>query len=296
MAMTPLRQRMLDEMRLRNFSPQTQRNYIHHIAEFALLHRISPDRLGLDDVRNHRLYLLEEKLMAPQTVNGFVAAAKFLYTQVLDMPWSEEHFPYASVPIKLPVVLTAEEIDRFFAAIGLAKHRAVLMLCYGSGLRIAEAVSLQVADIDSQRMLVHVRQGKGAKDRYSVISPRMLRILREYWKLERPAKWLFPSHKPDSHINAGAVQQFCRDACKIAGIDKRITPHVLRHSFATQLLENGTDSRVIQVLLGHKRIDTTARYTAVTPRVLGKVESPFVPTLVKRKRGRPRKTQQPPQS
>jgi integrase/recombinase XerD len=293
MAMTPLRQRMLDEMRVRNFSPQTQRNYIHHIAEFARLHNLSPDRLGLDEVRNHRLYLLDEKLMAPQTVNGFVAAAKFLYTQVLDMPWSDGHFPYAKVPIQLPVVLTAEEINRFFAAIGLAKHRAVLMLCYGSGLRIAEAVSVQVADIDSDRMLIHVRQGKGAKDRYSVLCPRMLRILREYWKLERPAKWLFPSKKPDSHIHAATVQQLCRDACKIAGIDKRITPHMLRHSFATQLLENGTDTRVIQVLLGHKRIDTTARYTAVTPRVLGNVESPFEKTLVKRKRGRPRKTQQP---
>jgi integrase/recombinase XerD len=287
--MTPLRQRMLDEMRLRNLSAETQRNYIHHVAGFALHYNLSPDRLGLDEIRNYRLYLLEEKLMAPQSVNGFVAASKFLYTEVLDMPWSDEHFPYAKVPEQLPVVLSPEEIDRFFAAIGLAKHRAVLMLCYGSGLRIAEAVSLQVGDIDSQRMLVRVRQGKGAQDRYSVISPRMLRILREYWKLQQPVKWLFPSLKPDSHINAGAVQQICRDACKIAGLAKRITPHVLRHSFATQLLENGTDTRVIQVLLGHKRIDTTARYTAVTPRALANIESPFEKTAGKRKRGRPRK-------
>jgi site-specific recombinase XerD len=291
---------MLDEMRLRNFSAETQRNYIHHIAEFALRYRLSPDRLGLDEVRNHRLYLLDEKLLSPQTVNGFVAAAKFLYTQVLDMPWSNEHFPYANVPIKLPVVLTAEEIDKFFAAIGLSMHRAVLMLCYGSGLRIAEAVAVQVEDVDSKRMLVRVRQGKGGVDRYSVISPRMLRILREYWKLQRPTTWLFPSRRGDGHIQPGTIQQICKDACQIAGITKRVTPHVLRHSFATQLLENGTDTRVIQVLLGHRRIDTTARYTSVTPRALARIESPFdsssasapppPPQPIPRKRGRPRKT------
>lgn len=294
--MTPLRQRMLDEMRLRNFSAETQRNYIHHIAEFALRYDISPDRLGLDEVRNHRLYLLDEKIMAPQSVNGFVAAAKFLYTQVLDMPWSNDHIPYANVPIKLPVVLTAGEIDQFFAAVGLPMHRAVLMLCYGSGLRIAEAVAVQVEDIDSKRMLIRVRQGKGGVDRYSVISPRMVRILREYWKLLRPAKWLFPSHLADEHIHQGTIQQLCKDACRIAGITKRVTPHVLRHSFATQLLENGTDTRVIQVLLGHKRIDTTARYTSVAPRALAKIVSPFDSSSAsqpaKRKRGRPRKAQQ----
>ncbi len=295
--MTPLRQRMLDEMRLRNLSAETQRNYIHHIQHFALRYNISPDRLGLDEVRNHRLHLLDEKLMAPQTVNSFVAAAKFLYTQVLDMPWSDEHMPYATVPIKLPVVLTVEEIDQFFAAIGLPKHRAVLMLCYGSGLRIAEAeaVAVQVADIDSKRMLIRVRQGKGGNDRYSVLSPRMLWLLREYWKIQQPAKWLFPSHKPNEHIQPGTIQQLCKDACALAGITKRVTPHVLRHSFATHLLENGTDTRVIQVLLGHKRIDTTARYATVTPRALGKVESPFDASAaaqpVKRKRGRPGKVQ-----
>ena len=293
--MTPLRRRMLEEMQLRNLSTETQRNYIHHIAQFAQHYKLSPDRLGLDEVRNYRLYLLEEKLMAPQTVNGFVAAAKFFYTQVLDMPWLNE-LCYAQVPVKLPVVLSAEEIDLFFSAVGLAKHRAVLMLCYGSGLRIAEAVSLQVGDIDGKRMLVRVRQGKGGHDRYSVISARMLRILREYWKIQQPKKWLFPSTGADEHIHPNTIRQICHDACQITGITKRITPHVLRHSFATHLLENGTDTRVIQVLLGHRRIDTTARYTSVTPRTLGQVESPFdassaagLPQPAKRKVGRPRK-------
>jgi integrase/recombinase XerD len=273
--MTPLRQQMLDELKLRNLSAGTQRHYIHHITQFAKHYNISPERLGLDEVRNYRLYLLEQKQLSPQSVNGFVSAAKFLYTQVLDMPWSNEHIPYARTPITLPVVLTSEEIDKFFKAIGLVMHRAVLMLCYGSGLRIAEAVSLQVSDIDSKRMLVHVRQGKGGVDRYSVISERMLRILREYWKLQRPQSWLFPSFRPEEHIHPATIRHICHDACRMAGITKRITPHILRHSFATHLLESGTDTRVIQVLLGHKRIDTTARYTQVTPRCLAQIESPF---------------------
>ena len=298
--MTPLRQRMLQEMQVRNLSAATQRNYIHHIAKFAVHYDISPDRLGLDEVRNYRLHMLDTQQLAPQSSNSFVAAAKFLYTQVLDMPWLNE-LCYANVPDKLPLVLSLEEINKFFAAIGLAKHRAVLMLCYGSGLRIAEAVAVQVGDIDGKRMLIRVSQGKGDRDRYSVISERMLRILREYWKLQRPQKWLFPSHRADEHIHPATIRQMCHEACQIAGITKRITPHVLRHSFATHLLENGSDTRVIQVLLGHKRIDTTARYTQVAPRTLGQVQSPFdlaaaaaapppAEEPLKRKRGRPRKT------
>ena len=302
--MTPLRRRMSEDMQIRNFSAGTQRSYIHYIAGFASHFNTSPDKLGLDDVRNYRLYLLEERQLSPQSVNCFVAAAKFLYTQTLDMPWlGEEDFPRARVPYKLPVVLTTEEIDKLFSAVGILKHRAVLMLCYGSGLRIAEAVSLQVSDIDSGRMLVRVRGGKGGYDRYSVLSARMLGILREYWKIERPAKWLFPGTKPEQHIQQHTIQQICRDAYHIAGISKRVTPHMLRHSFATHLLENGTDTRVIQVLLGHKRIDTTARYTSVTPRSLGKVVSPLdhdaTSPAAKRKVGRPRKNTadaQPPQS
>jgi integrase/recombinase XerD len=293
---TPLRRRMFEDMQIRNFSAETQRSYIHYIAEYASHFNMSPDKLGLDDVRAYRLYLLEERQLSPQSVNCFVAAAKFLYTQTLDMPWlAEEDFPRARVPYKLPVVLTADEIAKLFGAIGILKHRAVLMLCYGSGLRIAEAVSLRVSDIDSKRRLVRVRGGKGGSDRYSVISLRMLEILREYWKIERPSTWLFPATKGDQHLQPGTIRQICRDAYHLAGIAKRVTPHVLRHSFATHLLENGTDSRVIQVLLGHRRIDTTARYTAVSPRVLGKVESPFDhatnpnPTSEKKKRGRPRK-------
>jgi integrase/recombinase XerD len=199
------------------------------------------------------------------------------------------------VPEKLPIVLSVEEVASFFGHIGVLKHRAVLMLCYGSGVRISEAVSLKVANIDSSRMLIHVEQGKGNKDRYTVLSGRLLLLLREYWQIQRPLMYLFPGTKPDTHLQPGTIQQLCREACQLAGISKHITPHVLRHSFATHLLENGTDTRAIQVLLGHRRIDTTARYTAVTPQTLGRTVSPAdrLPTdvLPKKKRGRPPKNQ-----
>jgi integrase/recombinase XerD len=291
--MSPLRKRMIEDMQLRRFSPETQRNYIHHVANFALYFGCSPERLGLDEVRQYQLHLVNERLMAPQTVNGFVAAAKFLYTVTLEMPWSDEHFVRMKVPEKLPVVLSPKETATFFSHIGMLKHRAVLMVCYGSGLRVSEAVSLKVSDIDSSRMLIHVRAGKGSKDRYTVLSGRLLLLLREYYRMQRPQCYLFPAKREGTHIQPSTVQQICRDACRLAGIAKRITPHVLRHSFATHLLENGTDTRAIQVLLGHSSIETTARYTAVTPQTIARTVSPAdcLPDSAapKKKRGRPPK-------
>jgi site-specific recombinase XerD len=179
------------------------------------------------------------------------------------------------VPEKLPVILSQVEVTALFSYIGILKHRAVLMLCYGSGLRISEAVSLKAEHIDSSRMLIRVEKGKGAKDRYTVLSQTLLQLLRRYWKMQRPADYLFPGSHPGTHIQPGTIQQICRDACRMAGIEKRVTPHTLRHSFATHLLENGTDTRAIQVLLGHSRIDTTARYTAVTPQTVSAIVSPL---------------------
>ena len=173
------------------------------------------------------------------------------------------------------MVLSREEIERLFRHVRFLRHRAVLMLCYGSGLRISEAVSLKAGHIDSERMLIRIEKGKGAKDRYTVLSIEMLHLLRRYWKAQRPAEYLFPGVVAGTHVTAGAVQQVCREACRLAGIEKRVTPHTLRHSFATHLLENGTDTRAIQVLLGHSRIDTTARYTAVTPGVISTIASPL---------------------
>lgn len=291
--MTPLRRRMLEDMQLRNFSAGTQRSYIHYVAEFARFYHTSPERLGLDDIRNYQLHLVEERRLSPQSVNGFVAAAKFLYTTTLEMPWTDERFVRMKVPEKLPVVLSPEEVAAFFSSIGILKHRAVLMLCYGSGLRISEAVAMKVSSIDSARMLIRVEQGKGAKDRYTILSGRMLLLLREYYRIQRPKEYLFPGTKAGTHIQPATIHELCRDACRLAGIAKRITPHVLRHSFATHLLENGTDTRAIQVLLGHSRIETTARYTAVTPNTLARTVSPAdrlpAAVLPKKKRGRPRK-------
>jgi len=175
--MTPLRLRMLQDMQLRNFSAGTQRSYIHYVAGFATHFGVSPDRLGLDHVRNYQLHLIEQKQLSPQSINCFVAAAKFLYTVTLDMPWSEEGFPRLKVPEKLSFVLSVAEVEQFFAYIGIPKHRAALMLCCGSGLRSSEAVALKIADIDSSRMLIRVQQGKGAKDRFTVLSGRLPTLL-----------------------------------------------------------------------------------------------------------------------
>lgn len=273
--MTPLRQRMIEDMQLRNYSTGTQRSYIHYVEDFANHYKVSPARLGLDEIRNYQLHLIEERKLSPQSVNCFVSAVRFLYTVTLEMPWSEEHFPRLKVPQKLPVVLGATEVMQFFRCIGVLKHRAIVMLCYGSGLRISEAVSLKVGDIDSQRMLVAVRQGKGAKDRYTVLSGRLLLLLREYWKIQRPTEWLFPAVKAGRHLQEGTVRKVCQEACQMAGITKHVTPHMLRHSFATHLLESGTDLRAIQVMLGHSCIDTTARYLRVSPQTVGQTVSPL---------------------
>lgn len=298
--MSPLKQRMLEDMQLRNFSAGTQRSYIHYVTDYAYHYNLSPAKLGLDDIRNYQLHLIEQRQLSPNSINCFLSAVQFLYTVTLDMPWSKAQFARMKVPDKLPVVLSEEEILAFFKHAGVLKHRAVLMLCYGSGLRITEAVSLKAENIDSKRMLIHVQQGKGAKDRYTVLSHRSLLLLRKYWQFQRPADWLFPGTKAGTHIQPATIQDVCRDAARLAGITKRVTPHMLRHSFATHLLESGTDTRAIQVMLGHARIDTTARYTSVTPQTISRTGSPLdrLPTEKevppKKKRGRPRKGPAPP--
>jgi|tagenome__1003787_1003787.scaffolds.fasta_scaffold20937948_1 integrase/recombinase XerD len=293
--MSPLRQRMLEDMRMRNLSAGTQRSYIHYLADFASHYHVSPERLGLDDIRNYQLHLIEQRQLSAQSINCFVAAARFLYTVTLDMPWTGQQFARLKVPERLPVVLSALEVTEFFRHVGILKHRAVLMLCYGSGLRSSEAVCVRISDVDSSRMLVRVQQGKGAKDRYTILSARLLTLLREYWKVQRPVDWLFPGTKAGTHLQPGTIREVCHDAAHLAGISKRVTPHTLRHSFATHLLESGTDTRAIQVLLGHTRIETTARYTAVTPQSVSRIVSPLdqkiVPAPVTKKRGRPRKVQ-----
>jgi len=273
--MTPLRQRFIEDMQLRGLASTTQRSYLHYAVEFAKFYNTSPERLDLEAVRQYQLYLIHEKKLSPESINTFVSAVQFLYLVTLEMPWDKECFPRQRCPSKLPVVLSQEEVLQFFDHVGCLKNRAALMLCYGAGLRISEAVAVRVSDIDSKRGLIRVVQGKGKKDRYAMLSERLLAVLRSYWRAARPKDYLFPTWREGHHMTSSALAVACRNACLNSGIPKRITAHTLRHSFATHLLENGTDTRVIQVLLGHSRIETTARYTAVTPNALAQTVSPL---------------------
>jgi len=291
--MTPLRQRFIEDMQLRGLAPTTQRSYIHYVSEFAKFYRTSPENLDLEAIRQYEIHLLNERKLSPQSVNTFISSAQFLYTVTLEMPWDKACFPRVRIAETLPVVLDPEEVARFFNCVTGLKYRAALMLCYGAGLRIAEAAAVKVSDIDSKRMLIRVEQGKGKKDRYVMLSPRLLAVLRCYWRVRRPRVWLFPSWREAKHISVGALSTACRDASKQCGLAKRVTAHTLRHSFATHLLENGTDTRVIQVLLGHSRIDTTARYTMVSSHAIAGTPSPLdallgVPKQVQSKK-KPRK-------
>lgn len=274
--MTPLRQRMIEDMQLRNLTPETQRNYVHHVAAFAKYFGQSPEFLDLEAVRQYQLYLLNERKLSPETINQYISSVKFLYLITLEMPWTDQYFPRVRRPHQLPIVLSQEEVQAFFDHVPGLKYRAALMTCYGAGLRVSEAVALKVSDIDSPRKLLRVEQGKGQKDRYAMLSPRLLQVLRRYYRAIRPqGDYLFPSWRKDHHLSTESLQLACREATLRAGIPKRVTVHTLRHSFATHLLENGTDIRIIQVLLGHSRIDTTARYAAVSPQVVAATVSPL---------------------
>lgn len=285
--MTILRQRMTEDMQLRGLAPQTQRGYIAHVAAYARYFGTCPSKLDTEAIRQYILYLINEKKMSPEGVNQQVSALKFFYLTTLEMPWSNADFPRVKRQHKLPVVLSQEELIVFFDHIPGLKNRAALMVCYGAGLRISEAVALKVKDIDASRMLLRVENGKGGKDRYTLLSPRLLGVLRLYWSTTHiqpltveqretvGEQYLFPSWIAGKHLTAGALNTACREVWLRSGLRKKVTAHTLRHSFATHLLENGTDIRVIQVLLGHSRIDTTAHYTAVTPQMVGRTQSPL---------------------
>jgi len=279
--MTPLRQRFIDKMRVRNFALTTQRSYVHYVAEFARYFHRSPEYLDLEAVRLYQLHLLQERKLSPQSVNTFTSAVQFLYRVTLEMPWSQQSFPRTRVEEKLPIVPGPDEVRRLFDHIPGIKNRAALMLCFGAGLRVSEAVNVKISHIDSARRLLRVEHGKGAKDRYTTLSPALLEVLRTYYRIVRPAgPWLFPSWRPQRHISAAVLQRACTEAWQLAGLSKRISPHSLRHAFASCLLDNGVDIRVIQVLLGHSRIDTTARYTAVSPARIAATASPLDQLLV----------------
>jgi integrase/recombinase XerD len=273
--MTTLRKRFIEDMQLRNFAPTTQRSYVHYIADFARYFGRSPEHLDLEAVRQYQLYLLGERAQSASSINTFISAVSFLYRVTLKKPWSKQDFTRTRVEKRLPIVPAVEEVRRLFEHVPGIKNRAALLLCFGAGLRVSEAASIKISDVDSARMLIRVEQGKGAKDRYTTLSPALLETLRTYYRTLRPkGDYLFPSWRPNRHISSGVLQRACREAWQLAGLSKRISPHSLRHAFATCLLDNGVDTRVIQVLLGHSRIDTTAHYTVVSPARIAATASP----------------------
>jgi site-specific recombinase XerD len=266
----------IEDMQVRNLSPHTQTSYVQQVSLFARHFNKSPIELGPDEIRSYQVYLTNEKKLAPGSILIAVAALRFLYRVTLHKEWPfDQVIPAPKKPQTLPVVLSPEEALRFLDCVEHIKHRTILTTCYAAGLRISEVVRLKPNDIDSQRMVIRVDQGKGKKDRYVMLSPRLLDTLRGWWRVEKPTGWLFPGTIPGKHITKDAVEQACQKAHKRCGITKPITPHCLRHAFAVHLLENGTDVRTIQLLLGHRSLSTTARYLRIATTKVCSTTSPL---------------------
>ena len=272
--MTPLRQRMSEDMQIRNFTPGTQRTYLKAVADFALHFGRSPDQLGREDIRAYQVYLLQEKGVSYGVLNTVVSALRFFYRHTLDRNWRVDVIPCPKRERRLPTVLSRDEFVRFFAAVPSIKHRAMLLIAYSAGLRASELAQLQVSDIDSARMMIHIRQGKGQKDRYVMLSPKLLELLRAYCKAARPKTWLFPGRDGEGPISRRGIAWVCRETSIAAGINKTVTLRSLRHTFATHLLENGADLRTIQLLMGHVSLRTTALYLHLASTTVAGTASP----------------------
>lgn len=274
--MTSLRQRMTEDMQVRNLALNTQTSYVQQVSLFARHFDKSPEQLGPEDIRAYQVYLTNEKKLAPGSVLIAVAALRFLYKVSLKKDWTfEDVIPAPKKPQRLPVVLSPEEVLRFLSCVGSTKHRAILTTCYAAGLRISEAIRLKPANIDSQRMVIQVEQGKGQKDRYVMLSPKLLETLRSYFRAVRPKGWLFQGDVNGQPINRSSVELACQKARRLSGIRKPITPHSLRHGFAVHLLESGSDVRTIQLLLGHRSLATTARYLRIATSKVCSTSSPL---------------------
>jgi integrase/recombinase XerD len=271
---SPLRRRMIEDMTVRNLSPATQQSYLNAVSKFSRYFGRSPDRLGLEDVHAFQVHLVATGVSWP-ALNQIVCALRFFYGVTLGQDMVPERIAYARAPSKLPVVLSADEVVRFLEAIPSLKSRTALTTVYAAGLRVSEVVLLKIADIDSQRMVIRVEQGKGGKDRYVMLSPQLLRILRTYWRLARPKRWLFPGRDDERSLVPNVLHAACRSACAAAGLSKPVTVHTLRHTFATHLLESGADVRIIQVLLGPASLASTARYTRVATKTISNTPSPL---------------------
>jgi len=267
---------MTEDMQVRNLALNTQLSYARQVSLFARHFNKSPEEMGPEDVRAYQVYLTNEKRLAPGSVLIAVAALRFLYKVSLKKDWNfQDVIPAPKKPQTLPVVLSPGEVLHFLSCVGSPKHRAILITCYAAGLRISEAVRLKSTNIDSQRMVIRVEQGKGQKDRYVMLSPQLLETLRSYWRAVRPKGWLFEGDVSGQPINRSAVEQACQKARRLSGIRKPITPHSLRHAFAVHLLESGTDVRTIQLLLGHRSLATTARYLRIATSKVCSTSSPL---------------------
>jgi integrase/recombinase XerD len=275
-----LRKRMIEDMNVRGFSAKTQHDYLRIVRRFAAFVGRSPDLATAEDIRRFQVEQREAGMPAP-AMNSHVAGLRFFFTTTLDRPDLSRKLLRVSYPRKLPMVLSQDEVARLIGATTCIKHRAALSVAYGAGLRVAEVAALKVGDIDSERMLIRVERGKGGRYRNAMLSPDLLILLRKWWKEGRrqgamlPGGWLFPGQNPVRPITTRQLSRVVEEAAKTAGLTKRVSPHTLRHSFATHLLEDGVDIRVIQVLLGHSKLENTALYTKVATRTVRTVISPL---------------------
>jgi site-specific recombinase XerD len=279
-AISPLRQRMIDDMRMRQLADKTQSHYLRAVRQFSVFLGRSPDTAAIEDLRRYQLHLVDQGISAI-SLNAAITGLKFFFDVTLDHPELMSKMQSVRTPRTLPVVLSREEVARLIEAAGNLKHQTALSLAYGTGLRVGEVVALKVGDIDSQRMTLRVERGKGQKDRYAMLSPVLLQRLRVWWRVARAqgkmldGGWLFPGLNPIESLSTRQLNRAIHSAAVAAHIDKRVSMHTLRHSFATHLLEQKVDIRVIQVLLGHKRLDTTALYTQVATDILREIISPL---------------------
>ncbi|OIQ74011.1 tyrosine recombinase XerD [mine drainage metagenome] len=277
---SPLRQRFLDDMRMRKLSPKTQSAYLRAVIQFSAWLGRSPDTASAEDLRRYQLHLVDRGI-SPISLNAAITGLKFFFETTIDRAELMNKMQPVHVPHKLPVVLSQDEVARLIAAAGNLKYKTALSIAYGAGLRASEVLALKVSDIDSERMALRIEQGKGSKDRYAMLSPVLLECLRTWWKTARAqgkmldGGWLFPGQNPIDQLSSRQLNRAIHAAADAANIDKRVSMHTLRHSFATHLLEQKTDIRLIQVLLGHKKLDTTALYAQVATDLLREVISPL---------------------
>ena len=271
---SPLRQRLNDDMTARRFSEDTKKDYVRNVRKFADFLGRSPNTATSEDLRRFQLHMAQQQV-GPSTINAAITALRFFFTVTLEKPDLVRPLRIVTEPRKAPVVLSQEEVSRLLQAAPGLKYKAALSAAYGAGLRVSEVTHLKVSDIDSERMMLRVEQGKGQRDRDVMLSPQLLQLLREWWKATRPQVWLFPGQNPINPVTARQLNRAVTAAKDLAGISKRVSPHTLRHSFATHLLEQGVDIRVIQVLLGHAKLETTALYTRVAVNTIRDIKSPL---------------------